>query len=283
MKRTLLALALCAAASLPARAVTLFGITDDNRLVTFDTANPSAFITDTAVTGLKGTNGTTSDPNAVLVNFAYNSDTGTHYGIDTNANFYSVNKSGAATLVDNTFSPSGFSAGFAYDTFSQKFLFASDAAENVLIGTNGTRTLNPSLAYGAGDVNELSAPAVFAAGIDADFGTSFFIDAELDILSQSLDPNFSELFTVGSLGIDVVSFGGLVVDADGLLWAALSTDGITSSLYSIDSSTGAATLVGGFGGAGMHSLAQVPEPSRALFLGVAGAGLLFRRRRQRQA
>lgn len=280
MKRTLLVLAVCAAASLPAHAVTLFGITDDNRLVSFDTANPSTFLTSTAVTGLKASNGATNDPNAVLVNFARNTDTGGYYGVDTNANFYSISTSGAATLVNNTFSPNGYSAGFAYDPFTQKFLFASDAAENVLIATNGTRTTNPALMYGFGDANELSTPAVFAAGIDADFGTSFFIDAELDILSQSFDPSFGELFTVGSLGLDVVSFGGLVVDADGLLWASLSTDGITSSLYSINATTGAATLVGSFGGVGMHSIAQVPEPSRALLLGIACAGLVFRRRRK---
>jgi len=214
------------------------------------------------------------------VNVAYNSDTRTQYGVDTNANFYSVSQSGAATLVNNTFSPSGFSAGFAYDPFTQKFLFASDAAENVLIAPNGTRTTNPDLVYGAGDANAASTPAIFGAGIDSDFGTSFFVDAELDILALSLDPNFSELLTVGGLGIDVVSFGGLVVDADGLLWASLSTDGVTSSLYSIDTSTGAATLAGSFGGVGMQSLAQVPEPSRTLLLGIAFAGFVFRRRRR---
>jgi hypothetical protein len=67
---------------------------------------------------------------------------------------------------------------------------------------------------------------------------------------------------------------------DGILWGSLSTDGETSSLFTLNTSTGAASLVGGFGaGVGSHSLAAVPEPSRALFLGMACIGVIARRRR----
>jgi hypothetical protein len=280
MKHTTILLAAFAALSLPVDAATLLGVTDANRLVSFDTSAPATFLTNFAITGLKAADGVTNDPGAVLVNLAWNSDTGTHYGIDTNANFYSVSQAGVATLIDNTFSPTGFAAGLAYDPFTQKFLYASNTAESVLIATSGARTNNPALVYGTGDANQATTPVIFGTGIDTDFGTSYFVDSNLNILSSSLDPNFSELLTIGGLGINVTSFGGLVVDMDGLLWGTLSTDGITSSLYSINTTTGAATLAAGFGtGVGMHSIAQVPEPSRALLLGLAGAGLLFRRRR----
>lgn len=280
MKHTAILLGAFAALSLPVDAVTLLGVTANNRLVSFDSSAPATFLTDFAITGLKASDGVTADPSAVLVNLAWNSDNNSHYGIDTNGNFYSVSQAGVATVIDSTFTPTGFNAGFAYDSFTQKFLFASDDAESVLIGTSGARTNNPALVYGAGDAKFGTAPKIFGAGIDTDFGTSYFVDADLDILASSLDPNFSELLTIGGLGLDVVSFGGLTVDAEGVLWGTLSTDGLTSSLYSINTTTGAATLAAGFGaGVGMESIAQVPEPSRALLLGLAGAGLLFRRRR----
>jgi hypothetical protein len=280
MIRPLLIAALCASVTVPATAATLFGVTTDNRLVSFDTAAPATFLTDFAITGLKMSDGVTADPGASLLNLTYHATSNLHYGIDSNANFYSVGRNGVATFIDNTFSPTGFAAGFAYDPFSDKMLFASDTAENILFATNGTRTSNPALVFGTGDANSGTAPKIFGAGIDPDFGNAFFVDADLDILANSIDPNFSELFTVGALGVNVASFGGLVVDADGILWGSLSTDGLVSSLFSINTTTGAATSIGGFGaGVGIQSIAAVPEPSRALFLGMAFAGLAFRRRR----
>jgi hypothetical protein len=280
MIRSFLLVAVCTAFTLPIKAATLFGVTANNRLVSFDTSAPSTFLSDVAIFGLKMSDGVTSDPNAVLVNLTWNADNDTHYGIDTNANFYSLSKSGVATLIDSTFSPTSFAAGLAYDPFSQKILFASDAAENVLFATNGTRTANPAFAFVSGDANFGTAPKVFGAGIDPDFGDGFFVDADLDILATTVNPNFSELSTVGALGVNVASFGGLYVDLDGILWGSLSTDGETSSLFTLNTSTGAASLVGGFGaGVGIHSLAAVPEPSRALFLGMACIGVIARRRR----
>jgi hypothetical protein len=280
MNRSLIFGAACVALTATTQAATFFGVTTDNNLVSFDTAAPATFITSAAITGLKASDGVTNDAGAVLLNLTYHAGSNMHYGIDSNSNFYSVTQSGVATLVSNTFSSLGFAAGFAYDTFSDKMLFASDAGENILFATDGTRTTNGALVYGAGDANVGTAPKIFAVGIDPDFGNSYFIDANLNTLVQSIDPTFSELFTVGSLGLDVVAFGGAAVDGNGNFWGALSTDGLSSTLYSISTITGAATAVGNFGsGVGIHSIAAVPEPSRALLLGMAFVGLLFRRRR----
>lgn len=280
MNRSFFISAACVALTVSSQAATFFGVTTDNNLVSFDTAAPATFITSTAITGLKASDGVTNDAGAVLLNLTYHASSDTHYGIDSNSNFYSVTRGGAATLISSTFSTLGFAAGFAYDPITDKMLFASDVGENVLFSTNGTRTANGNLVYGVGDANFGTAPTIFALGIDPDFGSTYFIDANLNTLVTSLDPNFSELFTVGGLGLDVVSFGGLGVDADGNLWGTLSTDGATSSLFSIDALTGAATSVGNFGsGVGVHSIAAIPEPSRTVLVGMAFVGLLFRRRR----
>lgn len=264
----------------PARAVMMVGVTSENQLVTFDSPDPTVYLSSTAITGLKAVDGVTNDPNAVLMNLAYNPLTNMHYGIDSNANFYSVGLNGVATLIDNTFAPAGFGAGFAWDPFTESFLFASDAAENVLIGADGSRTENPALVYGSGDANEAFTPQIFALGIDPVTGEAYFADAARGILGKSFDPLFSEIFTLGGLGGSFVAFGGMTVDEDGLLWGAFSGDGLTSSFYSLNTATGEATLIGEFD-SGMHSIAVVPEPSTAAMAaaGVAGFFLTLRRRR----
>lgn len=268
---TLASLGLLSAAS----AASLFGVTDDNRLVSFDTSAPATFTSSVTITGLFDADGTTPNPNGSILNLTYNPMNGQLYGIDNNANFYQINLGGVATLVSAGFSPAGFSAGLAYDPFSSNFVYGDDAAGNYSITPGGTVTINPNFTYAGGGT-----PSIFALAIDPDFSTPFTLDSETDRLAVSIDPLFpagSELNVVGSLGIDVTSFGGLVVNWDGTLYASLSTDGITSGLYSIDPNTGAATSLGGFGGAGIASLA-IPEPSAAL-LGGLGVLFLFRRRR----
>lgn len=279
MKKLPLIFAALASTVLSASAASVVGVTTDNLLVHFDTSAPSVFTSSFAITGLKASDGVTNDPGATLVNLTYNPTTNTHYGIDTNANFYSVGLNGVATIIDNTFSPIGFSAGFAHDPFTDKMVFASDAAENIFFAANGTRTTNPNLVYGVGDANFGYTPDVYGLGIDPITGEAYFLDS-LGILAKSFDPNFSELFTIGSLGGAFTPFGALYVDYDGVLWGSLSTDGLTSSLYTIDTTTGVATSAGSFGaGIGMASIASIPEPSRVLFLGIAFVVLMFRRRR----
>jgi hypothetical protein len=253
-------------------AATLFGVTTDNKLVSFDTSAPSVFQTSVTITGLFDANGTilslsarTTSPESFHL-----------YGVDDSARVYTINLGGVATLVPSGFSPAGFNAGFAYDPFNDNFVYAGDNAENFTLSLTGVATTNPNFTYAGGGT-----PSIFGLGIDPGYGTAFAIDALNDSLSTSINPNFpgdSELTILGGLGVDVASFGGLVADWDGNLFASLSTDGLTSSLYSINSTTGAATSLGSFGaGVGISSIA-VPEPSAAL-LGAFGALALLRRRR----
>lgn len=259
-----------------ASAATFWGVTDSNNLVSFDSTSPSSFLSSVSITGLVAPDGVTTDPLAFIVNLSFNPTTGEFTGIDTNANIYRIGLSGNASIINNTFSPAGFDAGLAYDPFSGGFVFADDVASRFNITSAGIATLIGTATYGAGDVNELSTPSIFGVGIDPDFGSAFFLDASLGTLAQSFDPDALELFTVGSLGLEVTSFGDLAFDFGGNLFASLSTDALTSGFYSIDQSTGAASFIGSFG-QGVATIA-IPEPSAAL-LGAIGALTLLRRRR----
>jgi hypothetical protein len=258
----------------------LFGVTSDNRLVSFDSAAPSVFQSSVTITGLFGSDGTTPNPNGTILNLTARTTPTPGdfqlFGIDDHANVYSINLGGVASLLSTSFSPSGFSAGFAYDVISDSLAYAGDNSENFSLSLAGAVTINPDYTYAGG-----GSPAIFGLGIDSFFGTAFAIDALNDSLSTSTEINFpvgSEMSLVGPLGVDVTSFGGLVVDFDGNLLASLSTDGLTSELYSINSLTGSASPLGSFGpGVGMLSIA-VPEPSAALLGGLATLTLLRRRR-----
>ncbi len=262
-----------------ASAAALFGITADNKLVSFDTAAPSTFLSSVNITGLFDADGVTPNSNGSILNFAArpgaNAGEFQLYGVDGNANFYQISLGGVATLVSSGFTPAGFSAGFAYDPFNNNFAYADDAAGNYSITVGGAATTNANLNYAGGGT-----PSIFGLAIDPSFGTIFGLDATTDTLSASFDPLFptnGKLTQVGSLGINVTSFGGFVVDWDGNLFASLSQDGLSSSLYSINSTTGEASSLGNFGGAGLVSIA-VPEPS-AILLGGFGFIAILRRRR----
>lgn len=286
MKKSYILGSLASLAMLPAAsAAALFGVTTDNKLVSFDPSAPSVFQTSATITGLFDADGTTPNPNGSILNLTARPGTNPGdfqlYGIDNNANVYTINLGGVATLVSSSFTPAGFSAGLAYDPFNDKLVYAGDNAENFTLSLAGAATANPNLTYSNPIVGTPPTPSIFGLGIDPSFSTVFAIDAVNDSLSTSFDPNFpgdSELTILGGLGVNVTSFGGLVVNWDGTLYAAMSTDGLTSSLYSINSATGAATSLGGFGaGVGLTTIA-VPEPSAALLGGLGMLALLRRRR-----
>ncbi len=278
--RFLLAAVLTVASFVPAlsHAQSAYAVTADNRLITFDLSNPANTLSQIAITGLVTSDGTTADPSGTLFELALDSETGIFYGLDGNANFYSLDVgTGAATLVSSTFSPTGFDAGLDYDPFTSALRFVSDAAENVVITTAGVPTTLAPTVYGVGDPNVLAAPTFVGLAIDPDFGTTYSIDSTLGILAQSFDPGLGEFFTVGSLGLSITGYASLTI-LDGSLFAALSTDGFNSSLYSIDSLTGSATKIGDFAG-GINALVAVPEPAAFLVIFPIAACIFLKRRK----
>jgi hypothetical protein len=80
--------------------------------------------------------------------------------------------------------------------------------------------------------------------------TLFAIDIDRDVLVRiggvdgAPSPNTGLLFTVGALGVDAQRPAALDIAPDGRAFAALTIDMSPSDLYSIDLTTGAATLLG---------------------------------------
>lgn len=277
-----------AVAAMPAaRAFEVWAVNTSNQLVRFDSAAPASALSTVAISGLRQSDGVTADPFGQIAELSFSGST--LYAIDNNANFYTLNTTtGAATLVSSSFSPAGFNGALAYDPFISGggFRFVSDARENYRVSLGGVFTAGPSVsvATGVGDVNQGATLALSGLAIDVDFGTGYAFDANLDTLLVTNDANFEIFSTVGALGGDFTALASLDFVDGSTLFAALSTDSATSSLYTINTATGAATLVGAFG-TGVTAIAinpsAIPEPSTfAALAGLAALGLAASRRRR---
>ena len=284
MKHLHLTLAAAFAALAPtAHAYEIWAVNTSNALVRYDSSAPGTVLSSNAISGLVGSDGVTPDAFGQIADLTYVG--ATLYGIDTNANLYTLNTaSGAATLVSSTFAPAGFDLGIASDPFLSGggLRIVSDSSENFTATTGGVFTQGNDVFVGVADANESAVLAFSALAIDPDFGIGYAFDANLDTLFVTYDANFEEFFTVGTLGGDFTALASFDwVDGTTLI-AALSTDSFESGLYSIDATTGVATLIGAFD-SGITSLAvsAVPEPSTyAAFAGLAVLGLAASRRRR---
>jgi Domain of unknown function (DUF4394) len=236
---------------------TIYAVTSSN-LLRFDSSTPGTVTTVGALTGLQG------GDNIFAIDFR--PATGQLYGIGTSGQLYTINTTtAAATPVGAPFAlsdPSGASIDF-HPTVDRIRVVSSAADENFRVNpdTGAVAGIDTGLAYDAGDPNAGANPNVLAIGYTNNFtGTAtttlYGIDTSLDILVRQggvdgvPSPNGGQLFTIGSLGVDSATAGtaGLDINAGNTAFALLEVS-LTSQLYTIDLSTGAATLVGNIGAA----------------------------------
>ena len=167
----------------------------------------------------------------------------------------------------------------------------------------GVATTDTQIAYAPGDAGAGIAPRV--AGIaysnnaaGATSTTLYVIDTNRGVLAVQgspggtpLSPSSGQLTTVGALGVPTNDVVGLDINRSGTVLASLTAPGTgVTSLYSVNLTTGAATLIGPIGLAGHSYLglafAPVPIASYGItpnqiavgttldsFVGVPGTGL----------
>jgi hypothetical protein len=235
--------------------VYMYGVTNSGNLISFDAASPDVLLTNDAITGLG--NG------EAIVGIDFRPATGQLYGLGSQSNLYTLNlTTGAATQVgaSGAFTLTGEYFGFDFNPTVDRIRVVSNSGQNIRLNpdTGGLAATDGNLAYAVGDPNATATPAVVDAGYTNSYSgtgstTLYDIDAELDILAIQAPPNNGTLNTVGSLGLgaDVTSHGGLDIRAcNNDAYAVLTeqpgngTDGaLSSGLYTINLTTGAATLV----------------------------------------
>lgn len=239
-----------------------YALTSTNQLITFDTGNPMNIRNQYSLSGV--TAGQT------LVGLDFRPATGQLYGLGYNATtgeaqLYTINKSnGVATTIGALSTLATGMTGITVDfnptvdrirvTSRQNNNYRLHPVTGALLVTDG------NLAYAGTDANSAAVAEVAAGAYTNSYigatGTALYnYDVNLNIITLQNPPNNGVLNTIGSTGITVNLTGGLDLDFyfdpatkmnNNFLVANVDAN-LNDDLYTIDLTTGAATLVGSIG------------------------------------
>jgi hypothetical protein len=219
---------------------TLFGLTENNQLIRFDSSNPGAAIQIT-VTGLAQTE--------KLTTIDFRPANQKLYAIsDLNSSLYTIDIStGAATFIGSAgFSPVATRFGIDFNPMSDQIRFVSDSGNNIRINpdTGAVAAFDSGINGATNSLDEIAYTNNFAGTTS----TSLYgIDSATDSLYQITDANNGTTVLTGPLGVAADSRVGFDVSYDdGNAYASLTVSGV-SKLYTINLTTGAATAIGTIG------------------------------------
>lgn len=256
-----------------AQAATIFGVDENNRLVSFSSSNPGTMLSSVAITGL----------GASIEAIDFRPFDGMLYGLGLDRVVYRINTgTGAASAITGVLALNGTNFAFDFNPTIDRLRVVSNANDNYVVNPiNGSLTVATSVFYAAGDPNMGQNPDVAASAYTSStFGAPgsstqlYSIDTALDVLTKQAN-SAGTLVTVGALGVDLGSRSSFDISGGD----AFAFNG--NSLYRINLMTGAATNLGSTGRALFGiAIAPVPEPtSWALMIGgFAMVGVLLRRR-----
>ena len=258
-----------------ATAGTIVLTNNQGQLLTIDSASPGTIVSTNTISGLQ--NGET------ILGIDFRPATGQLYGLGSGNRIYTINTTtGAATFVGGAFTLTGSSFGFDFNPVPDRIRVVSDTGQNLRLNPNdGTVTTDSALNPGSPNI----VAAAYTNSFPGTISTSLYvIDSTTNSLYLQNPPNNGTLSLIGSLGLDVTAVAGFDIAFPGnFAFAALQVSGGSSGLYSVNLTTGAATLIGAIGSGqtitGL-SVAPTPEPATVLLtgLGVVGLGLLRRRK-----
>ena len=227
----------------------IFGLTDDNRIVRFNSDAPGQVLSTVTVQGLQA--------GETLQGIDVRPANDHLYAVGSSNRVYQVNPiTGQTRPAFPAFTPglNGASFGVDFNPVSDALRVVSDADQNLRIpfgGNNAGNAQNDNpLAYAQGDPGAGSNPSVGGAGYTNSFpgatSTALFdIDAARDVLVRQDPPNAGTLNTIGPLGFDAEDVLGFDVSVQGNVgFAALTPRGQGGpSLYRVDLNSGRADPV----------------------------------------
>jgi hypothetical protein len=275
-------IAVCGLSLLPAAASAekVFGVTNTQMLVSWESAAPGTLLSGAAISGLQ--------PNETLLGIDFRPLTKELFAVGSSSRLYTLSTStGAATMVGAApFTPaaSGASFGFDFNPTIDRIRFVSDTNKNTVLNPlNGTATAATDVFFPGPDVNSGMDPNVVHHAYTNNFAGAttsqlYGIDTTLNLLVTQAN-SAGTLGTVGPLGVDVTSTGGFDISGDTGM-AYLTTTSPTaagSSFWSVNLMTGQGTAIGAIGSGAVitaMSVAPIPEPTTlalAAILCLAGA------------
>lgn len=266
---------------------TIWAVTNNNALISWNSSNPATVNSSTAITGLQS--------GEQLVGIDVRTATGAIFAIGSSNRLYTVNMmTGAATQVGAPFSIPLAGTQFAYDfnpTIDRSRL-VSNLQDNYVVNPNdGVIGQFTDVFYAAGDPNVGMTPSIVHAAYNnnvngATTSQLFSIDSSLNVLARQAN-SAGTLNTVGGLGVDINGIGGFDISSTtGIAYAAMMLEGSSmSQFFTINLTTGQATSLGQIGSGGGNMITAmtiaIPEPATGM-MSIAGLGMLAARRYRRR-
>jgi uncharacterized repeat protein (TIGR01451 family) len=247
---------------------TVYGVTAGNTLVSFDSATPGTIST-APITGLVGGD--------TMLGIDFRPATGQLFALTNGGRLYTLNQATGVAILASTLTAdpadstnpftalSGTSFGVDFNPVPDRLRVVSDTGQNLRINVdNGLVITDDNLNPGTPSIGGAAYTNSFAGATST---TLYGIDSAIDTLVIQNPPNNGTLATVGTtLGVgDITSSAGFDIQAltggENAAFAALSTNGTSSNFYTVNLTTGIATLVGGIGSAPtlLVGIAVVPE------------------------
>ena len=292
--RNILAAPLLIAASLaaasPASAETVFGLTGNSTIVTFDSSTPGVVTSSSTITGLSA--------GVTLRGIDFRPNDSQLYALGSNGNLYRLTSIGstfsATDLGTLSTAPEGTSYGFDFNPTVDRIRVTSDTNQNLRLNQNtsppGTTVDTPLTLNGSSNVDLVGVAytnSVFGASTTTLYGLDAFTDALVRSTNANAGTYTNTNLSGGLFGPLGVTFG--TSDLVGFDISGTSGAGFFSlndGFFSVDLNSGAATRIGTLGAGGLVglSVAPVPEPGTwaMLLLGFAVIGTALRRRRDRK-
>ncbi len=290
MNRALVSvLAVAGLASAASAQLTAYGITFDNRLVSFDTSTPGTVTGNVAIAGLDlGETVLGIDARPATV-------TGALVIVTSSNRLMSLGFDGTATVIGAGFAPALSTSAFGIDfnpTVDRIRVINSDGVNRRLHpGTGAGVAVDTAITFSDSGVPNIVGAAynAFQFGFNAPVGSvrQFVVDATRNILGETGSQaggnasfNGGVVTPVGDLGIILTADTGF--DIFGPTQSAFLSSfnvGGNTGFYSVNLTTGAATLIGSVGeGLGVRDITVIPTPGAGALLGLAALASLRRRR-----
>lgn len=252
----LAATALAAAGS--AQAQTVQTVSGGTTIVTFNAATPGTAVRSVAITGLA--------PGTRLTGIDYRpTNARILYALNNLGQLYAINpRTGVAVAVGAPSFPPIGDVAFDFNPTVDRIRIVTTTRQNVRVNpdSGGLAATDGVVAYAAGDANAATIPTVAGAGYTnsipgATSTTLYVIDTRGGLApavlatqgSATVSPNSGTLFTVGSTGVTSLPNVGFDISTTGQALATFTnpTTRVTS-LYSVNLTTGVATLIGTLAG-----------------------------------
>jgi hypothetical protein len=234
-------------------------VTDSNILLNVSPTNPSSIVSAIALTGLQ--------PGEVIRGIDYRPAGGQLYALGSTSRLYQIRPETAICIevgLPGAFTLTGTAFGFDFNPTVDRIRVVSNTDQNIRLNPNGALAATDiTLAYAAGDANAAANPNVTGVAYSnnvngATTTTLYGVDTNLNILVTQNPPNNGTLNTVGALGVAASGSADFDISASGTAYAAIPAGGMTS-LYTINLSTGAATVIGVLASGGpIQGMAVVP-------------------------